>query len=93
MTPTNELACRQLVELVNDYLEGHLPSEIELRFERHLETCPACATYVQQMKMTIALTGRTVVEGLSPTAQESLVEAFRDWTGREDGNSDTAMRG
>jgi hypothetical protein len=49
-----DLACRQLVELVADYLEDALPPELKARFEAHLAGCDGCATYLSQTEQVIA---------------------------------------
>lgn len=74
-----QLSCRELVELVTDYLEGDLPAEEHERVGRHLETCQGCHAYVEQMRQTIELTGRLTVEDVSPEAEAALLEAFRAW--------------
>lgn len=74
-----DLTCQELVELVTDYLEGALPPRDRLDFERHLVWCSWCRDYVDQVKTTIELTGRTEdVEPPSPL-REQLLDAFRDW--------------
>jgi anti-sigma factor RsiW len=74
-----DLSCRELVELVTDYLEGALPAELHERFEHHIARCSGCATYLQQMRATIRVTGTLTPESVSPEAVEALVEAFRGW--------------
>lgn len=74
-----QLSCQELVELVTDYVEGALAPEEHERVERHLELCQGCWTYVEQMRQTIALTGRLTVEDVSPQAELALLEAFRAW--------------
>ena len=49
-TPAAELACIEVVEIVTDYLEGALPAAEAGRLERHLETCPGCSEYLDQMR-------------------------------------------
>jgi MFS family permease len=51
---TNELACKQLVELVADYLEDVLSPEMRARFEEHLASCDGCTTYLTQTQQIIA---------------------------------------
>jgi anti-sigma factor RsiW len=75
-----ELSCQELVELVTDYLEGALPEELRARFERHIEHCSGCSTYLEQLRATIAATGRLTTESLSDDAERTLREAFRGWT-------------
>jgi anti-sigma factor RsiW len=74
-----DLSCRELVELVTDYLEGALPAEERARFELHLVYCRGCDVYVDQMRATLRLAGRLSEESLEPDARESLLVAFRGW--------------
>jgi anti-sigma factor RsiW len=74
-----QLSCRELVELVTDYLEGMLPAAEHERVDRHLDTCQGCRVYVEQMRQTIELTGRLTVADVSPAAELVLLEAFRAW--------------
>jgi MFS family permease len=50
----DELACKQLVELVADYLDGALSPEMNTRFEEHLAGCDGCSTYLSQTQRIIA---------------------------------------
>ena len=68
-----ELSCQELVELVTDYLEGALPGELLARFERHVEECSGCRTYLEQMRMTIDATGRLTRAQLGPEAEAALL--------------------
>jgi anti-sigma factor RsiW len=79
VTTIEQLSCRELVELVTDYLEGALPRCEQARFEQHIDLCDGCWAYVEQMRRTIALSGRLAAEDLSPEAQAALLEAFRGW--------------
>ena len=73
------LSCQEFVELVTDYLEGALPAEEAARFEDHIGRCTGCAAYLEQIRETIALTGRLTPDSLSPEAERALLDAFRDW--------------
>jgi anti-sigma factor RsiW len=61
----DELACVEVVELVTDYLEGVLPAAEARRLERHLDTCPGCTEYVEQMR-TIAGSLRNLADETGP---------------------------
>jgi anti-sigma factor RsiW len=74
-----QLSCRELVELVTDYLEGALPEEARARFEDHIQRCGACAIYLEQIRQTVAALGHLPEEALSPDAERDLLEAFRGW--------------
>jgi anti-sigma factor RsiW len=74
-----ELSCREVVELVTEYLEGALSRRDRKRFERHIAGCGGCTAYLAQMRRTIDATGRLTEEQLTDEARRELVAAFRDW--------------
>ena len=73
------LTCRELVELVTDYLEAALPPPERARFEEHIAGCGACTIYLAQMRDTLGLVGHLTEESLSADACEALLAAFRGW--------------
>ncbi|HEV8686229.1 MAG TPA: zf-HC2 domain-containing protein [Gaiellaceae bacterium] len=73
------LSCQELVELVTDYLEGALPRRERRLFEKHLTACDGCTTYLEQIRVTIALTGKLEPSSISPEAEAALLAAFGDW--------------
>lgn len=75
----HEMTCKELVELVTEYLEGTLPAETRARMDRHLSGCEGCTNYLEQMRQTIRLTGRVREENLSSAQRDDLLRAFRDW--------------
>jgi anti-sigma factor RsiW len=77
-----EMPCRELVELITDYLEDRLSAQDRARFEAHLDQCEACRTYLDQFRQTIRMLGRLPEESLSTPAREALIAGFRDWSGR-----------
>jgi len=74
-----DLACRQAVELVTEYLDGALSRRDRRRLEAHLAACPNCGAYLEQIQATIRLTGSIEPEDLSPTARDELTELYRRW--------------
>lgn len=80
----DDLACKELVEIITDYLEGRLPEGERARFERHLGGCGGCRTYLEQMRQTITLSGKLTEDEMQPEAREELLSVFRKWKqGRE----------
>ena len=77
-----ELPCRELVELITDYLEDRLSPVDRARLEAHLAGCEACRTYLEQFRQTIRVLGRLPEESLSPEARGALLDAFRGWSRR-----------
>jgi len=63
-----QVVCRQLVELVTDYLEGALETGLRDRVEQHLAACQYCNGYVAQVRRMLDVTA-----GLAPTAAPQFV--------------------
>ena len=66
-----DIVCQQAVELVTDYLEGTLSRRDRRRFEAHLRACPNCTAYLEQIRITIELTGSIEPEDLTPEARRT----------------------
>lgn len=79
---TTALTCQELVELITEYLEESLAPTERQRFEEHLRGCDGCRIYLQQMRQTIALTGRLSEESLAPTDRQTLLDLFQTWKQR-----------
>jgi anti-sigma factor RsiW len=74
-----DVSCREIVQIVNDYVEGALsPAEREA-VELHLNLCDGCTDYLEQLRAAIALTGKLPAEALSPELEEELCLAFRSF--------------
>jgi anti-sigma factor RsiW len=74
-----DIVCQQAVELVTDYLEGALSRRERRRFEAHLHGCPNCTAYLEQIRITIALSGVVEVDDLTAEAREDLSALYRRW--------------
>jgi anti-sigma factor RsiW len=79
VTDAAPLSCKDIVELVTEYLERSMPRERRLGFEEHVAICPPCRNYFGQFRQTIALGRRISEDDLPPGVRDALVEAFRDW--------------
>ncbi len=73
----DDLSCKELVELVTDYLEDRLSVPARTRFEMHLSYCAPCRVYLAQMRDTVKLAGRLSEETLPAGSKEALLNAFR----------------
>jgi len=79
-----DIVCQEAVELVTEYLEGTLSRRSRRRFEAHLRARPNCSAYLQQIKMTIELTGTIEPEDLTPEAEADLSQLSWRWRSEED---------
>jgi anti-sigma factor RsiW len=74
-----DIVCQEAVELVTDYIEGALSRRGRRRFEAHLRACPNCSAYLEQIRLTIALSGSIKPEDLTPDARADLIDLYRRW--------------
>ena len=68
------MKCRDVVELMTDYLEGALSEADRARFEDHIAGCDGCRAYLEQLRATRQVAGRLASEPVP----ESLQELARD---------------
>jgi anti-sigma factor RsiW len=77
------LLCIEVVELVSEYLDGELDPQTRRRVEVHLERCPACRVYVEQVRDTVRALGRLPEDGLPEHAVAELETAFAEFPRRD----------
>ncbi len=78
-----KLTCRELVELVTEYLDGTLSRRDRAHFEAHLGACTNCTLYVEQFRETVRLTGTLQEADVSPEAAAALLAQFAEWKREE----------
>lgn len=65
--------------MVSDYLDGTLPERDRLLVERHLEACPPCVYYLDQIRGVIEVSATLRSNHLDADMREHLLAAFREW--------------
>lgn len=75
------LTCRQMTDLVTEYIEGTMPLAQRLRFQLHVGLCRRCRRYLSQMRMTIRSL-RLLRPAVIPEPPVELLRRFRAWKGR-----------
>jgi anti-sigma factor (TIGR02949 family) len=78
------LVCRQVVELLTDYLDGALTARDRERLESHLADCPHCTEYLAQLRATIASAGSVAPDDLDPEVVDDLVALYHRWRSDSD---------
>lgn len=57
----SEIECRQIAELLGDYLEGSLPGAIRELIDFHIDGCAPCVAFLNTYRGTVDAT-RTLAE-------------------------------
>ena len=73
------LSCREITELVTEYVEGALSLSDRLRFQLHIGMCRHCRAYLRQMKLTAKALGHLPEPGLPPELESELLRRFEGW--------------
>ena len=71
------LTCKELTELVTDYLEGRMSLMQRVSFHLHLGMCDRCRSYLRQMKMTVNTLGKLPDEPIPAGLRDELLVRFR----------------
>ena len=72
-------ACKEVVELASEYLEGAMTTEQMTRFEVHLNLCDGCFSFLEQVRRTASIAGALPDERIPEEMRSKLLAAFRDW--------------
>lgn len=75
------LRCQEMVELITLYLDGALNAAMSARFEQHLQQCDGCASYLEQLRVTVQTVGSIRDEQIDPVFRARLLEAFAETAG------------
>jgi anti-sigma factor RsiW len=74
----SEIECRQIAELLGDYLDGTLPNQTRELLEFHIDGCPPCVAFINTYRGTIAVT-RTLPDTPMPTElKKRLLSVLRE---------------
>lgn len=71
-----DLTCREVVELVTDYLEHALPIETRNRLEQHLVICNPCVEFIAQHRSVARALSALAPLGAAQARAKAL-DAFR----------------
>lgn len=81
---SDEVTCRQFVELVTDYFEGALDARTLNQVEEHVVMCDWCVTYAEQIRATVDALGQ-LTGPTPPDPPDAVLAALRARSGRRGG--------
>ncbi len=71
--------CRELAELLIDFISGELPPDHHQRIQEHLGACPPCVTYLETYQLTIRITRKLPCQPIPPALKERLEKALAEF--------------
>jgi predicted anti-sigma-YlaC factor YlaD len=77
------LSCRQITDLITDYLEGRMGFSTRMKFHAHMAMCRRCREYLEQVKMVVLSLGRLPrheeIPAMSDETCNEMLRTFREW--------------
>lgn len=78
---THPESCKQILELLSDYLDFELPPEACEQIEQHLAGCSPCEEFAESLRRTVALCRtfepKTMPGPLTEEARTQLEDAWK----------------
>ncbi len=69
--------CKEIIDLLGDYLDGDLPADRRHAFEGHMNDCPPCLEFLDSIRDTRSLAESLRCEAIPEPVRKSL-RAFLD---------------
>jgi len=66
------MRCKDVVELLCDYLEGDLPEDVKKELEEHFNMCKPCIKFLRTYSATSKICKQVVEENLDEECAEEL---------------------
>ncbi len=79
MSEPDDIPCREVAELLSDYLDGSMTASDRQRLEAHLALCDGCTAALAQLRETIRLTGTLTEDQIPEPQRDALRDVFRAW--------------
>jgi predicted anti-sigma-YlaC factor YlaD len=73
------ISCREVVEIVTEYLDGALAPDVVAKLEEHLAACPPCRLYIEQIRQTARVAAAAEAELERHPDREALLATFREF--------------
>jgi anti-sigma factor RsiW len=75
------ITCRQLTEVLLEYVSGELPPEQCDHIRRHLCECPPCVAYLETYQLTMKLTRQLPAAPVPPQLLDRVRAALQQGGG------------
>jgi len=79
MTAEADVTCREVAELLSDYLDDAIRAPDRARLDAHLAECDGCAAALEQLRETIRVSGTLTEEQVEQEQLEPVRSVFRAW--------------
>jgi anti-sigma factor (TIGR02949 family) len=70
-------SCKELTQMLLEYLDGEMAPEEEARLRQHLSACPPCLDFLETYKATPSLCRRALASKMPPELSSKLSQFLR----------------
>src|SRR5262249_21279499 len=78
-----ETCCREVFDLLSDYVDGELDSQTRETLARHLEACPPCENFLKTFQKTRFLCRESLMVRMPEELRERLRSFLQDKIGKK----------
>lgn len=75
--PLAAKTCKQIADLLLDYLTDKLRPTVKQAFTKHLSSCPDCVNFVKTYKKTVQTTATLGAEEIPPKVRDNVLGFLR----------------
>ena len=79
--------CKQITDLVSDYLNDKLSPTVKRDFQQHLRICPDCVNFLSTYKKTVSVTRSIRPEEIPPRVRNNILDFLRNRVRKSGTNS------
>lgn len=76
-TEVDEMQCKELIQLVTEYLEGTIADANREQIETHASECAWCERYIEQTRQVIGALGTLDENAADSEAWQRALASFR----------------
>jgi hypothetical protein len=69
--------CKQMTDLMFDYLNDKLSPKVKRDFQQHLRICPDCVNFFDTYKKTVSVTRAIRPEDIPPRVKNNILDFLR----------------
>lgn len=79
--------CKQMTDLVFNYLNDKLSPHVKRDFQQHLQICPDCVNFLNTYKKTVSVTRSVRPDEIPPTVRNNILDFLRSRVRKSGANS------
>ncbi len=72
------LTCKKVIENGSEYIEGDMTRWQRIDYKFHLFMCVSCKRYIQQLKQTILMIGRSPKKQIPEEVEQKLSKEYQE---------------